>query len=84
MSDVCFSPAALALLVAIGGVLQTVVVTLFWLFIRSQQDATRDARQLRDQAIRINEQMIQPLERQVEIVERAIPQRALPPRGKRS
>lgn len=79
MSDACFSPVSLALLGTIGAVLQAVIVTLFWLAIRAKDDSIKDARDLRDRALDINEQMIPPMERQAEIT-----QRILPPRGKRS
>lgn len=78
MGDACFSPASLALLVAIGGVLQTVIVTLFWLAIRSKDDSIRDARELRDRALDINERAIGNGEALVEPVKRAVV-----PRGKR-
>jgi nitrogen fixation-related uncharacterized protein len=78
MGDACFSPASLALLVAIGGVLQGVIVTLFWLAIRSKDDSIKDARELRDRALDINEQMIPPMERQADAVTRAVV-----PRGRR-
>lgn len=64
MGETCFSPSALVLLGTIGGVIQAVIVTLFWLAIRSKDDAIRDARETRDRALEINEQMIPPLERQ--------------------
>lgn len=63
MGDACFSPASLALLVAIGGILQTVIVTLFWLAIRAKEDSIRDARGLRDRALEINEQALRTGER---------------------
>ena len=63
-SEACFSPASLTLLVGISGIIQAVVVTLFWLAIRAKDDAIKDARDTRDRALEINEQMIPPLERQ--------------------
>lgn len=48
MNDgICFSPGALALLAAIGAVLQGAIVTLFWLLIRSKdsQVAKAEARE---------------------------------------
>lgn len=75
MSEACFSPGSLALLGLIGGVLQGVIVTLFWLAIRSKDDAIRDARELRDRAIEINEQAIVASERTVRVAERALPVR---------
>lgn len=62
-SETCFSGPALTLLAAIGGVIQAVIVTLFWLAIRAKDDAIKDARESRDRALEINEQMIPPLER---------------------
>lgn len=53
-----------------GGIIQAVIVTLFWLAIRSKDDAIRDAREQRDRALDINEQMIPPLERQVRVAAR--------------
>lgn len=61
--ETCFSPSALVLLGVIGGVIQAIVATLFWLAIRSKDDAIKDARDQRDRALDINEQMIPPLER---------------------
>lgn len=49
-SDVCFSPGAIVLLGSIGGVLQAVIVALFWGWIRSLQDSIREAREERDRA----------------------------------
>lgn len=60
------------LLGTIGGVIQVVIVTLFWLGIRAKDDAIRDARMLRDQALEINERLIPPLERQAAVTERAV------------
>lgn len=77
MADACFSPSSLALLAAIGGVLQGVIVTLFWLVIRSKDDSIKDARELRNQALDINDEILRANERQVNVVERAV-------RGKRS
>lgn len=48
MDDVCFSPGVLALLSAIWLVLQGVIVTLFWGWIRAMQDSIREARAERD------------------------------------
>ncbi len=79
MSDVCFSPAQLGLLVAIGGVLQTVIVTLFWLAIRSRDDSIKDAREVRDRALDLNERTIVNSERQTEVVSQVVK-----PRGRRS
>lgn len=70
-SETCFSPSALILLGTIGGVIQVVIVTLFWLGIRAKDDAIRDARQQRDRALDINEQMIPPLEQGVAVAARA-------------
>jgi hypothetical protein len=70
----------LGLLGVLGGIVQAVIVTLFWLAIRSKDDAIRDARESRDRAVEINERMIPPLERQVNITERALP--APRPRGR--
>lgn len=72
MSEACFSPASLALLAAIGGILQVVIVTLFWLAIRSKDDSIKDARELRDRAIDINERALQAGERQVDLAERVL------------
>ena len=41
---VCFSPAALALLAAIGAVLQGAIVTLFWLYVRAQNAQITDGK----------------------------------------
>lgn len=41
---VCFSPGALALLAALGGVLQAAIVTLFWLLIRAKDAQVADAK----------------------------------------
>lgn len=68
--ETCFSGQALVLLGTIGGVIQTVVVALFWLGIRSKDDAIKDARAQRDRALDINEQMIPPLERQARVADR--------------
>jgi hypothetical protein len=48
VGDACFSPASLALLAAIGTVLQGAIVALFWGWIRSMQDSIREARAERD------------------------------------
>lgn len=66
MADACFSPASLALLAVIGGALQTVIVTLFWLVIRSKDDSVKDARDLRDRALDVNERAISTGERQAD------------------
>lgn len=63
-SEACFSPSSLTLLGVIGGVIQSVVVALFYLAVRAKDDAIKDARETRDRALEINEQMIPPLERQ--------------------
>lgn len=78
MEDACFSPVSIALLATIGGILQTVIVTLFWLAIRSKDDSIKDARQLRDRAIEINEEAIRIGERQAEQVGRALRPRRKP------
>lgn len=78
MGDVCFSPGALGLLASIWIVLQGVIATLFWLAIRALQDSTRDAREVRDRALDLNEQQIPITEKQTDVMRRAIP------RGKRS
>lgn len=74
MGDACFSPASLALLAAIGGVLQAVIVALFWIGIRAKEDSIKDARELRDRALDVNE-------RAIGVGERAVP--ALRQREKR-
>lgn len=51
--------------------IQAVVVTLFYLAIRSKDDAIKDARETRDRALEINEQMIPPLERTARVTARA-------------
>lgn len=43
MEDVCFSPQALALLGAVGGILQGVICVLFWGWIRSLTKRTERA-----------------------------------------
>ena len=48
MDDVCLSPGVLALLSAIWLVLQGVIVTLFWGWIRAMQDSIQEARNERD------------------------------------
>lgn len=68
MNDACFSPASLALLATIGGILQAVIVTLFWLVIRSKDDSIKDAREARDQALELNESVIRTAERQADQV----------------
>lgn len=78
MSDACFSPASLALLGAIWVVLQGVIVTLFWLAVRSKDDSIKDARDLRDKALELNEAALRTAERQADQVGAV-----LRPRGKR-
>lgn len=68
----------MALLGAIWLVLQGVIVTLFWLAVRSKDDSIKDARELRDRAIELNETAIRTAERQVDQVGAA-----LRPRGRR-
>lgn len=51
MADVSFSVPALALLGAIWLVLQAVIVTLFWGWIRSLQQRVQDAQGDRDRAV---------------------------------
>jgi hypothetical protein len=75
LGDICFTPAQLALVAALGGILQTVIVTLFWLVIRSKDDSLKDARELRDRALDINEQQIQVGEKQTRAVARAVTRR---------
>lgn len=70
MSDACFSPQSLALLAVIGGALQAAILGLFWMGIRAKDDAIKDARELRDRALDINERAIQASERQVDVVDR--------------
>jgi hypothetical protein len=48
--DTCFSGPQLLFLSAVCGVLQSVVLTLFWGWIRSLQDSVREARAERDRA----------------------------------
>lgn len=79
MSDICFSPSQVALLVGIGGVLQGVIATLFWLAIRSKEDSIKDAREVRDRALDLNERTIVNSERQAEVVSQVVK-----PRGRRS
>lgn len=50
MSDACFSPASLALLATIGGILQAVIVTLFYGWVRSLEQRVKDAQAERDRA----------------------------------
>jgi hypothetical protein len=40
---ICFSPGALALLAAVGAVLQGAIVTLFWMYVRSEKAQTTKA-----------------------------------------
>lgn len=68
----------MALLGAIWLVLQGVIVTLFWLAVRSKDDSIKDARELRDRAIELNETAIRTAERQADQVGAA-----LRPRGRR-
>ena len=75
MGETCFSPSALVLLGTIGGVIQAVIVTLFWLAIRSKDDAIKDARETRDRALEINEQMIPQLEHSARVA-RAVARRS--------
>ena len=75
MEAVCFSPASLALLGSIWLLLQGVIVTLFWLAIRAKEDSIKDAREIRDRALEINEQALSVGERQNDLVERALPKR---------
>lgn len=72
MGEACFSPASIALLVAIGGLLQTVIVTLFWLAIRAKEDSIKDARDLRNWALEVNDRALQAGERQVDVVGRVL------------
>lgn len=72
MVEACFSPSSLALLAIIGGALQAVIVTLFWLAIRAKDDSIKDARDLRDRALDINDQLSRNGERQAEAVTRVV------------
>lgn len=76
MADTCFSGPSLTLLGIIAGVIQAVVVTLFWLAIRAKDDSIRDAREIRDRALDLNEQQINVGERQINVVERAVTPRS--------
>jgi hypothetical protein len=78
VGEACFSPASLALLAAIWLVIQAAIVALFWIGIRAYQDSIRDARELRDRALDINERALQAGERQVDQVGQV-----LRPRGRR-
>jgi nitrogen fixation-related uncharacterized protein len=78
VADACFSGPSLTLLGVIAGVIQAVIVTLFWLAIRAKDDSIRDARELRDRALELNERAITAGERQINVVERAVN-----PRGRR-
>jgi hypothetical protein len=78
LNETCFSPSSLALLGAIWLVIQAAIVGLFWIGIRAYQDSIRDARELRDRALDINEQAIRSGESLVEPI-----RRASSPRGKR-
>lgn len=49
-------------------ILQGVIVTLFWLVIRSKEDSIKDAREARDQALELNEIALRTGERQAEQV----------------
>jgi hypothetical protein len=51
VENICFSPASLALLGTIGGVLQVVIVTLFYGWIRSLERRVIDAQLDRDHAV---------------------------------
>jgi hypothetical protein len=76
VADTCFSGASLVLLGVIGGVLQMVIVTLFWLAIRSKDDSIKDARDLRDRALEVNEIAIRAGAQQAEQVGQVLPRRA--------
>lgn len=64
-AGVCFSPGALALLAAIGTVLQGAIVCLFWLLIRAKDTQIDDARAERNEwrrvAVRGADEIIPPL-----------------------
>lgn len=70
MQDACFSPQSLALLAVIGAALQSAILGLFWIVIRSKDDATRDAREMRDRALDINERAISAGETSVHLAQR--------------
>lgn len=70
MQDACFSPASLALLAVIGAALQAAIVGLFWLGIRAKDDAIKDARELRDRALDVNERAISGGEKAVDLARR--------------
>jgi uncharacterized membrane protein YciS (DUF1049 family) len=78
LGEACFSPASLALLAIVGGALQAAIVGLFWLAIRSKDDSIKDARDLRDRALDINERTIETGERQADVVSRAVTRRGKP------
>lgn len=78
MGEACFSPVSLALLGAIWVVLQAAILGLYWIGIRAKDDSIKDARDLRDRALDINERVLQTGERQVDQVGQA-----LRPRGRR-
>lgn len=75
MADACFSPSSLALLAIIGGALQAAIIGLFWMGIRAKDDSIRDARELRDRALDVNERAILSGERQADAVTRTIARR---------
>lgn len=68
VTETCFTGSAMALLALIGGVIQSVIVALFWLGVRWQQDALQDARKTRDRALDVNEEAIIVSQRSLGIV----------------
>lgn len=78
MGEACFSPPSLALLGGIWLVIQAAIVALFWIGIRAKDDSIKDARELRDRALDINERALEASERQADQVGQV-----LRPRGKR-
>lgn len=54
----CFSSQALTVLAAVALVVQGAIVGLFWVGIRALQAHITDAREVRDQALAVNEEAI--------------------------
>lgn len=69
--EACFSGPSLALLAAIGGVLQATIGTLFWLYVRSKDAQVVDAKaresEWRRVALRGAEEIIPDLAREVRV-----------------
>ena len=59
MDNACISPGAFTLLGAIGVAVQAAIVGLFWVGIKALQAHIADAKEVRDRALELNEQLIQ-------------------------